>query len=85
MFGRFSTQDAKAYTTKKFEELRPEYEKAYPHLDHLNNTPELSNQQTQLQDVIDEQNRKIQGLEQRLEHDPFNERTAHKIFSPCRF
>jgi len=68
MFGRFDDTDAKEYTSKEFETLRPEYLAAYPYLDYMNNNPkvasDLSTKQTELQDIINGQNQRIQRLEQ---------------------
>jgi predicted ribosome quality control (RQC) complex YloA/Tae2 family protein len=68
LHGRFDDPDAKHYTPRDIETLRPEYEHAYPHLDFLNNAPqhtqELSTKQTELQDLINEQNQRIQRLEE---------------------
>jgi hypothetical protein len=67
MFGRFKTQDAKAYTARRREELLPYYEQAYSHLDYMNNMPEqtqeLLTNQTRFQDIINQQNTRIQRLE----------------------
>jgi integrase len=74
MMGRFNDTDAKAYSPRDFETLRPEYEHAYPYLDYMNNAPEqaqeLSTKQTELQDLIREQNARIQTLQdQAKQHD----------------
>ena len=71
LHGRFDDTDAKHYTPRDIETLRPEYEHAYPHLDFLNNTlqqtQELSTKQTELQDIINGQNQRIQRLEQMIQ------------------
>ncbi len=65
--GRFSDTDAKAYSPRDFETLRPEYEHAYPYLDYMNSAPEQAQEQatrhTELQDLIREQNARIQTLQ----------------------
>jgi integrase len=70
LFGRFDDTDAKEYTSKEFETLRPEYEHAYPYLDYMNNAPEqarkLSTKQTELQDLIKQQNERIQALQDQV-------------------
>jgi hypothetical protein len=72
MFGRFKTQNAKAYTQRRREELLPYYEQAYPHLDYMNNMPEqtqqLSTQLTQLQDQNKQLNERLQLTEAKLSH-----------------
>ncbi|TMI67025.1 hypothetical protein E6H12_01475 [Candidatus Bathyarchaeota archaeon] len=42
LFARFDDTDAKEYTSKEFETLRPEYEHAYAYLDYMNNAPDTS-------------------------------------------
>src|SRR5437667_5594309 len=75
LHGRFDDTDAKHYTPRDIETLRPEYEQAYPHLDFLNNAPqqtqELTNKQTELQDLIKQQNERIQALQDQV--GPINE------------
>ena len=60
MMGRFDDIDAKKYTDRDYETLRPDYERAYPFLDYTNNAPEqaqqVSDQQTELRDTIKQQN-----------------------------
>lgn len=63
MMGRFDDIDAKKYTDRDYETLRPDYERAYPFLDYTNNAPEqaqqVSDQQTELRDTIKQQNERI--------------------------
>jgi len=70
IMGRFKDIDAKNYSPRDFETLRPEYELAYPYLDYMNTSPEqtqeLSNKQTQQQDIIDNMMKRISGLEEAL-------------------
>ena len=58
IMGRFKDIDAKNYSPRDFQTLRPEYEHAYPYIDYMNNAPDtaqqLSTKQTQLQDTITE-------------------------------
>src|SRR5439155_435206 len=58
IMGRFQDVDAKNYSPRDFDTLRPEYEHAYPYIDYMNNAPDtaqqLSTKQTQLQDTITE-------------------------------
>jgi hypothetical protein len=67
IIGRFSDVDAKHYTTAQFEQLRPDYDKAYPYLDYKNSLPtqtqEFSTKQTELQDTINKLNQRITELE----------------------
>ena len=70
LFGRFDDTDAKEYTSKEFETLRPEYEHAYPYLDYMNNAPDttrqLSTKQTEQQDIINILSQRLQNLETAL-------------------
>jgi integrase len=70
LMGRFNDTDAKNYSDRTTEILRRDYESTYPYLDHMNNTPqqtqELSTKQTQLQDTINNLNKRISGLENTL-------------------
>jgi hypothetical protein len=70
MFGRFKTQNAKAYTMRKREELLPYYEQAYPFLDYMNNMPiqtqALSTKLTQLQDQNKQLNERLLLTEEKL-------------------
>jgi len=72
LFGRFKTQDAKAYTTRKRDELLPYYEQAYPYLDYKNNAPaqsqQLSTKLTELQDQNRQLNERLQLTEAKLSH-----------------
>jgi len=56
--GRFKDVDAKNYSPRDFDTLRPEYQIAYPYIDYMNNAPDtaqqLSTKQTQLQDTLTE-------------------------------
>ena len=69
LMGRFSDIDAKAYNPRDHQTLRPEYERAYPHLDRENNTPELATENANLQDTIDhlrQQITQIDSLKQQI-------------------
>src|SRR3989454_7933398 len=68
IMGRFKDIDAKNYSPRDFQTLRPEYEAAYPYIDYMNTTPqqtqELSNKQTELQDKIDNLTKQLNELKQ---------------------
>jgi integrase len=68
--GRFNDIDAKEYSPRDFDTLRPEYEYAYPYLDYMNNMPEqaqaLSSKLTELQDQNKQLNERLQLTEQKL-------------------
>src|SRR5206468_10127858 len=68
IMGRFKDIDAKDYSPRDFETLRPEYELAYPYIDYTNTSPEetqeLSTKQTQLQDKIDNLSKQLNELKQ---------------------
>jgi integrase len=67
IMGRFKDTDAKAYSPRDFDTLRPEYQTAYPYLDYKNNesaqTQQFSTKQTELQDTINKLNQRITELE----------------------
>jgi len=70
IMGRFKDIDAKNYSPRDFDTLRPEYESAYPYLDYMNNAPEtaqqLSTKQTEQQNIINKLSQRLQKLETAL-------------------
>jgi len=70
IMGRFKDIDAKNYSPRDFVTLRPEYENAYPYIDHINTAPqqtqELSTKQTEQQDIIDKLNQRLEHIETAL-------------------
>jgi integrase len=74
IMGRFKDTDAKAYSPRDFDTLRPEYQTAYPYLDYKNNAPaqtqEISAKQTQLQDTIKQLSDKLQDMQQQIDNTP---------------